>query len=382
MPEHPTTYLDWAAAAPPRPEVLEGHAERRRASYFNPHSTHRFSEACQRQIRLAERRLLACLEIPADDAQVVWTSGGTEANNLGIFGVLWHYPGACALVETSGHKSLLQPCRASAARGWHVTELPVDGDGRLAPERLSGTLPAAPRLAAVCHVNNETGAQQDLPQVRRWLDSHTPGALLLADAAQSFGKLDIPWGGAKLDLLTFGARKIGGPSHVGALVLRRGTPLEPILFGGDQQDGLRAGTVDTVGILEFVAAAEVACARRGEELRRIGELNRLLRERLQTWEGPEPLIISPQGASPYILSVAIPGYEGAIVMRALAERNVIVATGSACTAEAAGTSHVLKAMGLPQKVARATLRISFGWDTNQHDIDRLVQELTAVLAAY
>ena len=381
----PPVFLDYAAGGPPRDVVLGGHSRRARHLFYNPHATSSQSEQCRREIQVAERRLLDCLGIDPAEASVVWASGGTEALNLAILGCLREARGAYCCVESSGHPAIRMPAREFERNGGEVGWLPVTEAGQLIlpePAPPEAGQRRDPGVVAVCHVNNETGSVQDLVLLRRWLDRTRPGGYLVVDALQSFTKLPIPWGTARIDLLAVGGRKIGGPPAVGALIVRRGTPLQPVLHGGGQQNGLRGGTLDTVGIVELVAAAEAGCGKREQEWQRLQRLNRRLRTGIRAVGGPEMQILSADDASPYILSVSFPGYEGAVLMRMLAEQHVVVATGSACSAESGGVSHVLEAMGLSRKLGRGAMRISTGFGTTNRDVDRLLEVLPRVLQAY
>ncbi len=361
------------------PEVLRTLVDLGRRAYFNPHATNRFSEEWRRACLRAAQRLLELLGIPEDEADVIWTSGGTEANNLACLGCLRGTRPRTWAVESTAHASVLGPCRehARAADG-HCRELPVAADGGVVP-----TFPDPPGLVALLHVNNETGVVQDLPDVRERLRRTAPRARLFVDAAQSFAKLDIPWRQAGIDLLAVSGRKIGGPPAVGALIRRKSVPLVPLFYGGGQQAGLRPGTLDAVGILGFITAAETAFAHRTEFMDRVRDLNDRLRLGLLARFGSRRLrILSPPGGAPHILSFALPGVEGAVVMRALSEQGIVVGTGSACSAESAEPSHVLTAMGVPARTARGALRVSFGRESSPADVDALLEALPRVLARY
>ena len=379
----PLVYLDHAAAAPIDADVASRHDELCRRFYFNPHSTHQYADDCVRAVENAKEKLLALLGIDRTEADVIWTSGGTEANNLAILGCLRELgSGSTALIESTAHSSVIAPARAHADAEGQAIDVPVDRSGHIDLEALDVAIPVPKGALALCHVNNETGARQDLTAVRDWLNRCAPDTYLIVDALQSFTKFEIDWAAAAIDLLTLGGRKIGGPPHTGALVMRRGTPLKPIMFGGGQQKGLRPGTMDTIGIIEFVGAAERARAVREDNLSHVAMLRGYLIEGLKKDDFPKVEILSPPDASPYILNFALPGYEGAIVMRALAEKNIIVATGSACSAESTSTSHVLEAMQIDRRTARSALRVSFGEDTTPAMLDRLLAELKMVLEAY
>jgi cysteine desulfurase len=317
----------------------------------------------------AEQRLLALLAIPRHDAKVIWTSGGTEANNLAIRGFMAANPGVVGAIESSAHDSQL----ASWPQHQPMT---VRANGQIDLAPLAG-LARARCLAGVCHVNNETGVIQDLPALRTAL----PNAILAVDAAQSFPKLPIPWHEARIDLLSLCGRKFGGPAGTAALIIRKGLSLHPILAGGGQQHGLRPGTLDTVGILEFVLAAEILHQRQDEMRKQMAALNQRLRQGLATLPR-QATLISPETAAPHILAFSISGLEGAILARALAERGVVIGTGSACSAETGQPSHVARAMGIDLKTTRGMLRVSFGPDSTAAGIDLLLRELAAVIKNY
>lgn len=379
----PVAYLDHAGACPVLPEVLALHAARCRRYVANPHASSRYSEAAKRAVLVAERDLLDCLGIPHEQAGVVWTAGGTEANNLATLGVLRRHDGSVALIDAGAHAALAEPCRHYATReGGRCIDIPLAPDGSLDLEPVDPGATAGAALVAVTHVNNETGAIADLPRLRAWMRSRTPHALLAVDAAQSFGKVAVPWAAAAIDLLTVSARKIGGPAAVAALVVRKGIRLEPVLHGGGQQGGLRSGTLDVVGIVETAHAARLVCASQAAEAARVATLHEALRRGLLAWSAPPVQILSPTGGSPWILTFAVPGYEGAILMRLLAERGIVVGTGSACSAETGKTSHVLGAMGVPERVARCVLRVSFGPESTLEHVALLLTELPRVIARY
>lgn len=376
---HAGVYLDHAAAAPPLPEVVADHAALCEEYFHNPHAAASpGSEACRRRILLAERELLALLDIPPESADVVWTSGGTEALNLAVLGSFQAVGAGTCLVETTAHHALLEPCRQAAAHGMTCRELPVDSAGAIQnPEMCTDA-----SIVALCHVNNETGALQDVQAIQQHVRRDCPRARLIVDAMQSFTKHRVPWNEAGIDLLAAGGRKIGGPAAVGVLVVRKGTVLTPLMFGGSQQKGLRPGTLDTVGILEFVRAASIQHERLQTEPWRVRQLNRRVREALGRFTAHPVRILSPEEASPFILAVAFPGKQGAVLARLLAERGVVVGTGSACSAESEDVGHVLKAMGVSDEAARGTLRLSFSWSSDESDADRFINELKIVLEMY
>ncbi len=373
-------YMDYAGSGRPRPWLGSRYAEYVAAYGVNPHGGSCFAEECRRAILGAERRVLRCLGLEEGEAGIIWTSGCTEALNLAVQGGLGGRDGGIA-VDGGAHPAMLEPCLAWRARGGRPVQVtPLTAEGQMRPGEEFRSL----ALAAVCHVNNETGAKQDLVRWRGALGGRDRGRpLLLVDAAQSFGRCDIPWREAGVDLLALSGRKLGGPAAVGALVYRPEIALQPLLLGGGQQRGVRSGTLDTVGILLFADAAEEACARRVASAEQAAGLAARLWEGLAAGGFPAWRRLSPAAGDPHIAAWSFPGYEGAVVMRMIAERHgILIATGSACSAESGKTSHVLAAMGHDRAVARGALRVSFGWDSRPADVEALLQALAAALASY
>ncbi len=376
-------YLDNAALTPPRPEASSAVDVPDFRGRVNPHAGNKFSEQLLRAIKSGERRLLKQLGTSEFEAEVIWTSGGTEANNLAVLGAANTMSEPLTLIEGTAHKALLEPARARAQTSGRCLEVNADEQGSLLWTKISPADAKHVFLTGVCHINNETGAMQDLTQLRSWLNQNAPDSLLMVDGLQSFTKISIPWSQAGIDMLSIGGRKIGGPGHVGALIIRRGTPLQPLMHGGGQQNGLRPGTMDTAGILDFLDTAEIMNDQKTEHWQHVLRLNRFLRQAFtEEWPKPRPLIISPVEGSPYILSLAFPGFEGAILVRALARQNIIIGSGSACSSESENPSHVLRSMGIDRKTARGLIRISFSHQNTLEELKVMLRTLKQTLKEY
>ena len=379
----PVVYLDHAGACPVLPEVLALHAARCQRYVANPHATSRYSEEAKRAVLVAERDLLDCLGIPDGQAGVVWTAGGTEANNLATLGVLRQHGGSVALIDAGAHAALAEPCRHHARReGGRCIDIPLAPDGSLDLEPVDPGAAAGAALVAVTHVNNETGAIADLPRLRAWMRSRTPHALLAVDAAQSFGRVALPWAAAAIDLLTVSARKIGGPAAVAGLVLRKGTRLEPVLHGGGQQGGLRSGTLDVVGIVRGRPTRHGFCLRQsGGRAARVATLG-------DPEAGPVGLVgatgadSSRPWGSPWILTFAVPGYEGPSSCGSW--RNDASSWGRAAPAAPRPGRRVTccARWNVPERVARCVLRVSFGPESTLEHVALLLRELPRVIARY
>ncbi|MBR4899322.1 MAG: aminotransferase class V-fold PLP-dependent enzyme [Victivallales bacterium] len=366
-------YLDYAASGLVREEIANRYAEYCRDYSLNPHGGTAQAEACRRKIQESEHRLLQCLGIRDGEAHVLWTSGGTEALNLAIRGSFDEHGGI--FVDAAAHPAMLHPSEACG----NCCKMAIDGEGRIMfPE--NGLTKSS--LVCVCHANNESGAVQDLLSIRHQMNV-AGGGRLLVDAAQSFGKLPIPWRSAGIDLLAVSSRKIGGPASVGALIVRNGIKLRPLILGGGQQGGLRSGTVDTVGVMMFADAAEMACAEQDTIMDNIRHLNELLWEGLKPFEKYGFVRLSPQDGSPYIASFAFKGYEGAVLKRILAQNEgIVISTGSACSAESGELSHVFRGMGFDDATVRGALRVSFGHGSQEGDVIAFLAGLKRTIEGY
>ena len=371
-------YLDNAASTPLLPAVLAELPRLRADAFANPASAH----AAGRRLRpLLQRADQVFAHAAGADVDVVWTSGGTEANNLAILGLpaAGRTGAGLRLVTTATeHPSIDAPMQHLAEAERLV--VPVDDRGQLDADALAAALTPDTDLVALHLVQNETGVVQDLPRVRRLMDEHAPRARLHVDAVQALGKLPLPWQTARIDTAAVSAHKAHGPGGVGALLLRPGTELAAILRGGGQQHNRRSGSLDVAGILAFARAVELL--QTDTDLpERASTLNHRLRRGLE--ELPANVyMITPENASPFICTFALPACEGAVLLRMLSDRRIMVSTGSACSANRTGPSPVLTAMGVPAQTAFGALRVSFGQQNTVADVDALLTALRDAVTNY
>ncbi len=391
----PPIYLDWAATAPPDAEILEEVSEIALRFYGNPSSLHRAGREAEKLLGEARARLAAVLGV--QDREVVFTSGGTEANNLVLFSLLRGGPsrgkGRRVVAGAIEHASVHEPLKALEAFGCPVVRLPAAADtGRVDPravERELGAAEGPPALVALMRVNNETGAIQPLEETAaavRGCERQTGRKIHLhTDAVQALGK--VPFRPAELgvDSAAFSAHKIGGPRGIGALYLSRESRLQPLYTGGGQEGGIRPGTENLPAIWGFVLAAEKRLRQQEEETRRA----RRIMDYLVTEIGRmEPAVLIPRRraeeplvCSPFILCVSFPPIPGEVMVRVLEERGVLVSTGSACSSRKKDRFRVAEAMGLPRPVALSTVRVSLGHATRPEEAERLVEALREELPA-
>jgi cysteine desulfurase len=366
-------YLDYAATAPVEPRVAARIAEVLAMRRGNASANHASGRAAREMIETARAQVAAL--VGAAPADIVFTSGATESNNLAITGTaraaLARGGKPHVITLATEHKSVLEPVRALVAAGLAVTILKPDGAGVLQPQVLAAALRDDTCLVSLLHVNNETGVAQDLAALAAVCAARS--VALHVDAAQSAGKLPLALDG--IALLSFTAHKLGGPQGIGALWVAPGHRgrLAPQLLGGGHERGLRAGTLATHQIAGFGLAADIAARRREDEAARLVAL----RERL--WAGLAGLPgVQRNGrpGAPHILNISFTGVEGESLFTGLP--TLLLSTGSACNSESGEPSYVLRALGRDSQEAQSSLRFSLGYATTEGDIDAAIAAVRAV----
>jgi cysteine desulfurase len=348
-------------------------------AFGNPgSSSHDYGAAASARVEAARAQVAAA--VGASPADIVWTSGATEANNLALFGVAHHHRGAGRHIVTARteHKAVLDPCRELERQGWRVTYVNPGRGGLVDPDEVAAALEADTVLVSLMHVNNEIGVISDIAAIAAACHRH--GMVRLhVDAAQSVGKTALDFEGYGIDLLSLSAHKAYGPKGVGALVVsrRRGVQLQARQFGGGQERNLRSGTVATHQVVGMGAAFELATAGRGAECERIARL----RDRL--WRGLEALTGVLRNGDPdhsvaHILNVSFEDVEGESLLAAVRSA-IAVSTGSACTSETQEPSYVLRALGREERLAESSLRFSLGRDSTAAQIDAAVAAVGGAL---
>jgi cysteine desulfurase len=379
------TYLDHAASTPMRPEAIAAMGPYLAGCFANPSGIHRAAQAAKTALEEARETIAAVLG--AEPGEVVFTGGGTEADNLGVEGVARFRRGARGqdgVVTTAiEHKGVLAAVDRLAHEGFAVKVVGVDPGGIVDLEALAAALDHNTAVVSVMLVNNEVGTVQPLDRVAALIRERAPNAAVHTDAVQAVPWLDVASQAADADLVAVSAHKFGGPKGTGALVVREGVALMPLIEGGGQERGLRAGTVNVAGVVAMAAAMRAAAEQRDVEVRRIGAL----RDRLQ-----EGLLAVPDAFSNGIPAhkvagnchVGFRGVEAEALLVALDRQDVYAAAGSSCSSGASEPSHVLAAMGVPREDALASIRLSLGFASTPADIDRalaIIPEAVASLRA-
>ena len=372
-------YLDHQATTPLDPRVLQAMLPWLAEEFGNAASLqHAFGWTAESAVNAAREEIAEGLG--AQPREIVFTSGATEANNLAILGFARASRRRGGHVVTSAveHRAVLDPCRALEAEGFEVTVLPPDREGRVSPESVEAALTDRTVLVSVMAANNEVGTLNPIDRIaslcaERGLAFHT-------DAAQAFGKVPLEVGGG-VALASLSAHKLYGPKGIGALYVRSRprVPLAPILHGGGHERGLRSGTLNVPGIVGFAAAVRIARREREAEAERLGRLRDRLEAAIRSsLDG----VVSNGPASgpdrlPSNASLSFAGVDGARLVAAL--RGVAVSSGSACTTASGEPSHVLRALGVPEPLAKATLRFGVGRFTTEGQVDEAAVEVVAAV---
>lgn len=373
-------YLDNAATTAVDPRVAARMAQvlNGAGDYGNSASaSHAFGAAAQTLIDSAREQVAGVVGCEAAD--ILWTSGATEANNLAIFGVANYYRdrGRHIVTVRTEHKAVLDPCRELAKRGWRITWLEPDERGLLDPQAVAASLAGDTVLVSVMHVNNEIGVVQDIPAIAAICARH--GVPVHVDAAQSVGKAPLDLRRAGVALASLSAHKVHGPKGVGALVVdsRSAVHLQPLVYGGGQERGLRSGTLPTHQIVGMGEAFAIAARDRADDARRAGTLSQSLADRCVRLGGVIRNGDASRGVA-QIVSLSFEGVEGESLLAAVRER-IAVSAGSACSSASQEPSYVLRALGRDERLAEATLRFGLGRFTTEADIDVAVETVTTAV---
>jgi cysteine desulfurase len=372
-------YLDHAATTPVRDEVMAAMAPFFGTRFGNPSSVHRWGREARVSLDEARERLAACLGAQPDE--VCFTSGGTEGDNFAILGAARTLRGTgrtTALTTPVEHKAILAAVHQVAREGGEERLLRILPNGLVDAADYARCLDRSVAIASIMWVNNETGVVQDIPRLAPL--AKAAGAVFHTDAVQAFGKVDVDARTTPFDLLTISGHKIGGPKGIGALYIRRGTPLEPLLHGGSQNRGRRPGTENVAFAVGLATAAELTLAEHGAECARLTGLRDTLEAALR--ERIPDVVIHGAGAprAPHIVNLSVPGTDSESMLMALDLRGVACSAGSACQSGSVSASHVLTAMGVPPDLANAALRLSLGCLSDESCVTR-VADILGTLAA-
>ena len=379
----PRIYLDHAATTPPDPAVVDAMLPYFRERWHNPSSIYVEAQAA-RQVIDEARATIAALIGAAEPDEILFTSGGSEADNLALRGVLAasRRRGKHLITSAVEHHAILDTAEELEREELaEVTLVGVDRDGVVDPAAVEAAVREDTVLVSIMHANNEVGAINDIAEIARQVRAKNAHTMVHTDAVQSAAHLGVNVDRLGVDLLTFTGHKLYGPRGAGALYVRNGTPLQGQILGGQQERGIRAGTEDTAAIAGFALAMSMAAERREADL----DHERALQERLMA-ELPKHIpmlaITGPREASkrlPGNVSCTVAFVEGESILLALDLAGIAASSGSACTTGSVEPSHVLVATGMPAELARGSLRFTFGRGNTDADVDRLLEVLPPIV---
>lgn len=367
-------YFDHNATTPLDTRVLDGMLPYLTQHYGNASSRHEYGRAARRAIDEARQRV-ACA-VGAHPTEVIFTSGGSEANNLFLKGAAAYLKPTQVAVSAVEHPCVLKPAQDLARQGWRLRKLAVDGDGRLEMGELERALSEPTGLVSVMLANNETGVLQDVAAVAQ--RARGAGALMHTDAVQAFGKIEVDFAALNVHAMTLSAHKIYGPKGAAALILDKRVALKPLIQGGGHENGLRAGTENVPAIVGFGVASQLAMAR----LRELDARLRQMQARLE--QGLTEMGATIFGAAatrlPNTSYFSISGIDGETLVVRLNREGFGVAAGAACSSASPGPSHVLEAMEIEPEIARGAVRVSLGKDNSPAQVEEFLKAVAAVVA--
>ena len=368
-----TVYLDHNATTPLDERVLEAMLPHLRGNYGNPSSVHAAGREARAALDRAREQVAALVN--AHPSQVIFTSGGTEANNAAVKGVAFAAEPGGVLVGPTEHASIRGPVDSLQSRGWQLGQAASDESGVVTPQDLRAALDRETRLVSIMWANNETGVVNPVAELAACCGEQS--VLFHTDAVQAAGKLEIDFPASGAQLLSLSAHKLYGPKGTGALIVDKAVSLEPLLHGGGQERGRRGGTENIAAIAGFGKAAELAKAELSGRYRHTQKLRDYFEQELGRVLPQAVIFAAAAERLPNTSFFAIPPLEGRTLIMALDRLGFAVASGSACGSEQQEPSHVLKAMGVASELAHGAVRVSFGQQNSEGEVDSLIQALTS-----
>ena len=373
-------YMDYAATTPMHADVVQAMQPYFTESFGNPSSLYSYGQEAKGAIEEARGKVAAL--IGSKSEEVIFTSGGSEADNFAVNGTALARESKGNHIITSAieHHAVLEVCKYLGKRGFEVTNLPVDSYGMVDPQEVRKAITDKTILISIMHANNEVGTVEPIEEIGKI--ARESGICFHTDAVQTTGHIPINVDELGVDLLSISAHKLYGPKGMGALYIRKGTKLLPLIRGGDQERRLRAGTQNVPSIVGFGKAAEIAWGEMPDEAKRLTQLrDRLIKGVLDRIDHTR-LNGHPQRRLPNNVNIGVEFIEGESMLLALDFEGICVSTGSACTSSSLEPSHVLLAMGIPHERAHGSLRFSLGKWTRDEDIDRVIEVLPGIVDRY
>ena len=368
-------YLDNSATTPCLPEVTRVICRVMEEDYGNPSSLHKKGIQAEQYVKDAQKGIAGMIH--AKEKEIIFTSGGTESNNLALTGCALanRRRGNRIVTTVIEHPSVTKTVMSLQEQGFEVVRVPCDENGIVLTDELYQAVNEDTILVSVMMVNNEIGTRQPVEEIGSFLKANAPNALFHVDAVQAFGKYPVHIGKIECDLLSVSAHKIHGPKGAGFLYVRTGTKIRPIMSGGGQQKNLRSGTINTPGIAGMYQAAKRTCEGMEEKVSRMRDLKNMLAEGIR--QIPDTVINTPDGTihAPHILNASFTGIRSEVLLHSLEERGIFVSSGSACASHHPQDASALMNIGKPKRITDSAIRFSLSELTTKEQIGKTTEAL-------
>lgn len=368
-------YLDNAASTPVHQKVLDEMIPYFKENYGNPSSIHKSGRIANFAIQSARKRVAGLINASSDE--ILFTSGGTESNNTAIYGVSLRKGGKHIITSSIEHDAVLEPCKRLEGEGYRVSYLPVDKNGLLDPEEVRNAITQDTCLITIMFANNEVGTIQPIREIAKI--AHENNVVFHSDAVQAVGKIPIDVKEIGMDLLSISSHKINGPKGVGALYIRKGVTLSPLMLGGGQENGLRSGTENVASIAGFGMACKLATEEIDNNAAYLEKLSSRLTTRILNEVSGTTLNGHPEKRIPNNTHFTFLGVKGEDLIIKLDENKVAASTGSACSVRVQKASHVLRSMGFSHEQITGSLRLTVGVTNTEQEVDEAVEILKSVV---
>lgn len=363
-------YLDNSATTRPHPSVLESFQQVTQRYFANPSSIHHLGGESEQLLMSARKQVADILNVKEDE--VIFTSGGTEGDNIALKGIALEHQNRGKHIITSDieHPAVYETCQNLEKLGFEITFLPVNKNGMISLKELEQAIRKDTILISIMHVNNEIGAIQPIEEIGE-IAKRYPKLYFHVDDVQGLGKVPLDLKDSGVDLCTFSGHKIHGLNGTGVLYVKKGTSLFPLHHGGNQERDIRSGTENLAGAVSFAKALRLIKDQEQKEKKKLIDMHHYLRDQLEQIEGV--YINTPKEAAPHILNMSVPGLKPEVVIHMLSEQNIYISTKSACSSKVLDESRIVKALGYSRERASSALRVSLSYDNTMEDIKTFIK---------
>lgn len=363
-------YLDNSATTRPYPSVLESFQQVTQRYFANPSSIHHLGGESEQLLMSARKQVADILNV--EEEEIIFTSGGTEGDNIALKGIALEHQNRGKHIITSEieHPAVYDTCKNLEKLGFEITFLPVDHNGVISLKELENAIRKDTILISIMHVNNEVGSVQPIEAIGKIAKKH-PKLYFHVDDVQGLGKVPLDLKESGIDLCTFSGHKIHGLNGTGVLYVKKGTRLFPLHHGGNQEREIRSGTENLAGAVSFAKALRLIKEQEKNDHQKLIEMNEYLRDQLKRMGGV--YINSPENAAPHIINMSVPGLKPEVVIHMLSEQNIYISTKSACSSKLLDESRIVKALGHSSERAKSALRVSLSYDNTIEDIKTFIK---------